>query len=124
MCFLAFYAYLRVGEITVSDLKAAGNIIQFSELAMAKDRKNEPFNEALTFYSHKHSFNQRRFTFVIHKSHNFCPVHNLRRCESVELTRHDTKDTVSELKLPLTQHKFVFRMPRFGLWGDGIPTPC
>ena len=102
MCFLAFYAYLRVGEITVSDPKAAGNIIQFSHLAKAKHGNNES-GYALTFYSYKHSFNQRPFTLTIQKSHNFCPVDYLRRYIAVRCNRPDSLFMVSHHTVTRTQ---------------------
>ena len=78
MRLLDFHAYLRVSGTTVSYPKAAGNITQFSQLAVAKDRNNES-RYALTFYPYKHSFSQRHFTLTIQKSHNSCPVDYLRR---------------------------------------------
>ena len=78
MCLLAFHAYLRVGEITLNNKKAAVNIIRLSQVAFARDNKNESCL-TLTFYSYKHSTNQRPFTLTIRKQQVFCPVDYLRR---------------------------------------------
>ena len=78
MCLLAFHAYLRVGEITSGNPKAATNIIQLSQLARSTDHSNPPCY-SLTFYKYKHCTNQRPFTLTISRKNQYCPVEYLQR---------------------------------------------
>ena len=72
MCALAFFAFLRIGEIT--ETPQPGNCpIQLNQLTKLS-RDGEVIGYKLTFADYKHNYNQRPFTMVINRQPGACPV--------------------------------------------------
>jgi hypothetical protein len=62
MCVFAFFAFLRIGEITLSN---TGNTIQLQQLTKLVNDKKEVEALKITFLNYKHSYNQPPFSLVI-----------------------------------------------------------
>ena len=77
MCALAFFAFLRIGEITSTSKR--GNIALSLNQLTKLLRDGEVIGFKLTFTDYKHNYNQRPFSMVISRqpSPMPCPVQNL-----------------------------------------------
>ena len=73
MCSLAFFAFLRIGEITVNG-KDHNNLIRLPQLESLVNDKRQVIALQLTILQYKHSNNGRPFTIYIHKEVCCCPV--------------------------------------------------
>lgn len=73
MCALAFFAFLRVGEMTMTS-KNTASILQLRNLTKLVDSKNCVCGLKLTFGNYKHSYNQTPFSITISRQQQFCPV--------------------------------------------------
>lgn len=73
MCALAFYAFLRVGEMTMTS-KNTASILQLHNLVKLVDAKNFVCGLKLTFGDYKHSYNQTPFSITMSRQQQFCPV--------------------------------------------------
>ena len=62
MCSLAFFAFLRVGEITAS---ASGHTLQINQLTKLVNHKQEIVALKVTFFNSKHNYNQCPFSLEI-----------------------------------------------------------
>ena len=71
MCSLAFFAFLRVGEITAS---ASGHTLQINQLTKLVNHKQEIVALKVTFFNSKHNYNQRPFSLKISRQNFCCPV--------------------------------------------------
>ena len=72
MCALAFFAFLRVSEITATS--QPGNCpIQLNQLTKLS-RDGEVIGYKLIFADYKHNYNQRPFTMVINQQTSACPL--------------------------------------------------
>jgi hypothetical protein len=73
MCSLAFFAFLRIGEITTT--KNTGcQPLQLHNLAFSCDSNNRVVGIKLTFHDFKHNYNQRPFTLTINRQSTCCPI--------------------------------------------------
>ncbi len=73
MCSLAFFAFLRIGEITTK--KGNGcQPLQLHQLAYICDSGNQVVGIKLTFHDYKHNYNQRPFTLAIKRQSACCPI--------------------------------------------------
>ena len=74
MCGLAFFAFLRIGEVTATSKQSPIPLClnQLTKLL----RGGEVIGFKLTFTDYKHNYNQRPFSMVIYHqpSHSPCPV--------------------------------------------------
>ena len=73
MCSLAFFAFLRIGEMTATN-NAGGQPLQLQNLAFSYDSGNQVVGIRLTFHDFKHNYNQRPFTLTINSQGSCCPV--------------------------------------------------
>ena len=73
MCSLAFFAFLRMGEITTSKNKSC-QPLQLHQLAYVCDSGNPVAAMKLTFHDFKHHYNQRPFTLIINRQQTCCPI--------------------------------------------------
>ena len=71
MCSLAFFAFLRVGEITAS---ASGHTLHINQLTKLVNHKQEIVALKVTFFNSKHNYNQRPFSLEISRQNFCCPV--------------------------------------------------
>ena len=76
---LAFFAFLRIGEITTDSSPKHNITLQLDQLAFSVDSSNVDIALKLTFRDYKHSYNQPRFTLNIEKQNVFCPVTLIRQ---------------------------------------------
>lgn len=74
MCSTAFFAFLRIGEITYNAPKDAGVPLQVHQLAKLEDSSKCVVALKLTFGNLKHSYNQRPFSIILHRHNSCCPV--------------------------------------------------
>ena len=74
MCSLAFYAFLRVGEMTVVSSNKSNVPLQLDQLTQLVDTNNKVVVLKLSFRNYKHSYNCPTFSLTISREANFCPV--------------------------------------------------
>lgn len=74
MCSTAFFAFLRIGEITYNSLKDASVPLQVHQLVKLVDSSKRVVALKLTFGNFKHSYNQRPFSIILHRHNLCCPV--------------------------------------------------
>ena len=108
MCSLAFFAFLRIGEITTT--KSSGcQPLQMHQLAKTYDACNQVDGIKLTFLDFKHNYNKRPFTLILKRQLNSCPIALLldylsqrgNQQGAIFLTQH---------KAPVTREAFASRL--------------
>lgn len=72
MCSLAFFAFLRVGEITAT--RASTSPLQIHQLTKLLNPAKEVVGLKITFQDFKHNYNQRPFSLVVNCQDDHCPV--------------------------------------------------
>ena len=72
MCSLAFFAFPRIGEITMTS--SYNQPQQIHRLSRIYDTNNHVAGLKLTFQNFKHNYNQRPFTLEIYRQNTACPV--------------------------------------------------
>ena len=77
MCTTAFYAFMRIGEITAT--KQAHDVIQLSQVTMLSTASGFIASVKLTFHQFKHHYNQPPVSIIIPRQAGVCPVENLLR---------------------------------------------
>ena len=73
MCSLAFFTFLRIGEITAKEDNGC-QPLQSHQLAYICDSGNQVVGIKLTFHDFKHNYNQHPFTFSIKRQSAYCPI--------------------------------------------------
>ena len=73
MCPTAFFAFLRIGEITYNSPKDASVPLQVHQLAKLVDSSKRVVALKLTFGNFKHSY-QRSFSIILHRHNSCCPI--------------------------------------------------
>ena len=76
MCSLAFFAFLRIGELTM--ITSNNQPLQMHQLSHIYDTNNQITGIKLTFENFKHNYNQRPFSLEIYRQSMICPVQLLR----------------------------------------------
>ena len=76
MCGLAFFAFLRIGEITATSKQSPIPLCLNQLTKLLRGGDHEVIGFKLTFTDYKHHYNQRPFSMVIYcqPSHRPCPV--------------------------------------------------
>ena len=74
MCALAFHAFLRVGEITVTNHPGTPAPLQLHQCLIMVDESQRAVSIKLTFLDYKHSYNKAPFSIVIKRQPGTCPV--------------------------------------------------
>ena len=74
MCSLAFYAFLRIGEITSVSKQGAPSPLQYYQLTKLLNAAGELTAFKVTFGKFKHSYNERPFSVVVSRHSHSCPV--------------------------------------------------
>ena len=74
MCSLAFYAFLRIGEITSVSKQGAPSPLQLYQLTKLLNAAGELTAFKVTFGNFKHSYNERPFSVVVSRHSHSCPV--------------------------------------------------
>lgn len=75
MCSLAFHAFLRVGEMAITNSNNA--ILTVDSITKLVNADNHVVSLKVTFHRYKHSYNQPPFSLVIKRQSCFCPVQYL-----------------------------------------------
>lgn len=73
MCYIAFFAFLRIGEITVNGSDQS-NLIRLNQLSRLMTTQGQVVALQLTIYKYKHSNNGRPFVIDIFQEESGCPV--------------------------------------------------
>lgn len=72
MCGLAFFAFLRVGEITVTSDSA--DVLQLNQITKFVDAMGNTQALNVTFYKFKHHYNHRPISIRVARRDDLCPV--------------------------------------------------
>ena len=73
MCSLAFYAFLRVGEMAATNNNKSIDQ-SIDNIAKPVNAANHVVSLKVTFLHYKHSYNQPPFSVIIPRQSSFCPV--------------------------------------------------
>ena len=73
MCSLAFHAFLRVGEMAVTN-NNSNNVLCLNNVAKQLNADNEVISIRVTFAEYKHNYNTSPFSMIIKRTQCFCPV--------------------------------------------------
>lgn len=76
MCSLAFHAFLRVGEMAVTN--GNNQVLMLNDITQLINDANQVISLRVTFHNYKHSYNQPPVSILIHCQDTFCPVKLLR----------------------------------------------
>ena len=74
MCSLAFHAFLRVGEITVSTKKGLPAPLQLHQCSLVFGTSGRADSLKISFLNFKHNYNKAPFSIMIRKQPQSCPV--------------------------------------------------
>lgn len=74
MCSLAFFAFLKVGEMSISSNPKAAPPLQLSQLSKLLNAKGKIEAFKVSIQNFKHSYNQAPFSLIIYRQQSFCPV--------------------------------------------------
>lgn len=74
MCSLAFFAFLRIGEITVTRGPPDSHILQTNQLFKVLGPDKQIVSLKVVFNNFKHHYNQPPLSITISKQHAVCPV--------------------------------------------------
>lgn len=76
MSSIAFFAFLRIGEITIRTDKDSRNILQFSQVLKSTNQQGDVTAIKITFHNFKHSYNRPPMSLVISRQQDrtVCPV--------------------------------------------------
>ena len=74
MCSLAFFAFLRIVEMTSTSGRNENSPIQFSQISKLLNASKELIAFKITFGNFKHSYNERPFSITVSRQPQFCPV--------------------------------------------------
>ena len=74
MCSLAFFAFLRIGEMTSSSGRTDNPPLQISHISKLLSSSSNLIAFSITFGSFKHSYNARPFSIVVCRQPQSCPV--------------------------------------------------
>ena len=88
MCSLAFYAFLRIGEITSVSKQGAPPPLHLYQLTKLLNAADELTAFKVTFGNFKYSYNERPFSIVVSRHPPSCPVDLLSKylhCKSENL---------------------------------------
>ena len=72
MCTTAFFAFLRIGEVTTTP--QSSSVMQLSQVSKLVDDAGLTIGLKITFYHFKHSYNQRPISISLTRRADICPV--------------------------------------------------
>ena len=88
-CAMSFFAFLRIGEITVSKRDCVnGNLLQLDQVSREHSGKGNVVSLIITFPSYKHNYNQNLFPIALNRQPKACPVQAFLDYVSVRGTVH------------------------------------
>lgn len=74
MCCLAFFGFMRIGEITVNGKESSKSVLQISQVERILSNKGDTMSLKIIFKNFKHCYNQPSFSLIIAKNPCVCPV--------------------------------------------------
>ena len=74
MCSLAFYAFLRLGEITAIPSQASSPPLQLYQITKLLSATGDLVSYKVTFGNYKHQYNARPFSIIVSRQLLCCPV--------------------------------------------------
>ena len=75
MCSMAFFAFLRIGEITVSKQQStSSNLLQLGQVSKRCCGSGNVVSLVITFTNYTHHYNQTPFSIVLTRQLKACPV--------------------------------------------------
>ena len=75
--FTAFYAFMRIGELTTCTSKQAPDVMQLSQVTKLSHTNGFVASVKLTFYQFKHHYNAPPLSIAISHQPGVCPVETL-----------------------------------------------
>ena len=102
MCSLAFYAFLRVGEMVVTNNNSSH--LSIDNVAKLVNAANHVVSIRVTFRNYKHSYNQAPCSLFIQRQPSFCPVQIL--LDYLKLRGHSPGPLFTIRGLPVTRQYF------------------
>lgn len=75
MCTTAFFAFLRVGEITCCP--RSSSVLQLNQIVQLVDHSGGVIGLKITFFYFKHSYNQTNVSITLKRRSDICPVQSL-----------------------------------------------
>jgi hypothetical protein len=75
MCTTAFFAFLRVGEITCCP--RSSSVLQLNQIVQLVDHSGGVIGLKITFFDFKHSYNQTNVSITLKRRSDICPVQSL-----------------------------------------------
>ena len=75
MCSTAFFAFLRIGEITVCT--RSPSVLHIDQVVRVVEPSGFIAGLKITFHDFKHSYNQRPVVLTLSRRSDICPVQNL-----------------------------------------------
>lgn len=75
MCTTAFFAFLRIGEITCCG--RSSSVLQIDQVVQLVDNSGTITGVKIKFANFKHSYNQPNVTVTLHRREDICPVQSL-----------------------------------------------
>ena len=89
ICAMAFFAFLRMGEIIVSKRDSVnGNLLRLDQVSREHSGNSNVVSLIITFPSYKHNYNQNLFPIVLNRQPKACPVQAFLDYVSVPGTVH------------------------------------
>ena len=110
MCSLAFFAFLRIGEITINSSDHS-NLIMLPQLEQLVSSHGQVTALQLTISEYKHSATGRPFVIYIHKEQSCCPVKTILDFISARGTVHGPLFCWPDWA-PIKRHFFVEQLSR------------
>ena len=75
LCTTAFFAFLRIGEITYCP--RSPTVLQIDQVVKLLDNSGKITGLKITFANFKHSYNRPNVTLTLHRRTDICPVQSL-----------------------------------------------
>ena len=107
MCSLAFCAFLRVGEMVVTNNNSSHLFID--NVAKLVNAANHVVSIKVTFRNYKHSYNQAPCSLFIQRQPSFCPVQIL--LDYLKVRGHSLGPRFTIRGLPVTSNIFAACLP-------------
>ena len=75
MCSMAFFAFLRIGEITTTH--QSHNVLMLSQVSKLVNESGATVSMRVAFHNFKHHYNQRPMVVILTRHSDACPVQSL-----------------------------------------------
>ena len=76
MCAMAFFAFLRIGEMTVDNCQSL-NVLQLSQVDKLTDTVGAVVSLKVTFHNFKHNYRQHPIAVILTRHPCVCPVQSI-----------------------------------------------